>query len=68
MLVRRIEALGYGVVILPWDIEWVDIPQEYWGVAILIADSRQLFFIVPIPRRRCQLTRSGIFLCSYKDP
>ena len=66
-LIRRIEALGYEVVILPRDIEWVNIPQEYWGVAVLIADSRQLLFILTLPCRRRRLTRSGVFLGSYKD-
>ena len=63
MLIRWIVALGYEVVILPWGIEWEDIPQIYWGVAVLTDDSHQLLFIVPIPCR-CQLTCSGIFLGS----
>jgi hypothetical protein len=60
-------ALGYEVVILPRGIEWENIPQEYLGVAVLIEGSHPPLFIVPLPCRRCRLTRSGIFLGSYKD-
>jgi hypothetical protein len=66
-LIHRIEALGYKVIILPWDIEWGDIPQEYWGIVVLINDSRQLLLIEPLPRRRCRLTCSGVILGSYED-
>ena len=66
-LIRRIEALGYEVVILPQDIEWVDIPQEYWEVTILMANRSHLLSIFPLPPRRCWLMRSGVFLGSYED-
>ncbi len=66
-LIRQIEALGYEVVILPREIEWVDIPREYWGVAVSIPDSHTLLFIVPLSRRCRRLMRSGIFLSSYED-
>jgi hypothetical protein len=66
-LIRRIEALGYEVIILPRDIEWGGIPQEYWGIVVSINDSRQLLLIEPLPRRRCRLTRSGVILGSYED-
>jgi hypothetical protein len=66
-LIHQIEALGYEVIILPRDIGWGDIPQEYWGIVILIDDSRQLLLIVPLPRRRRRLTRSGVILGCYKD-
>ena len=66
-LIRRIEVLGYEVTILSRDIEWADIPQEYWGVAVSIANRSHLLFIAPLPRRCHQLTRSGVFLGSYKD-
>ena len=65
MLVRRIEALGFEVVILPRNIEWADIPQEYWGVQITIKDT--LLFVAPLPSRRCLLTRSGVFFGNYKE-
>jgi hypothetical protein len=64
-LVRRIEALGYEVVILPRDIEWADIPQEYWAVQVTINNT--LLFVVPLPRQRCLLTRSGVFFGNYKE-
>ena len=63
MLIRWIVALGYKVVILPRGIEWEDIPQIYWGVAVSTDDSHQLLFIVPIPCH-CELTRYGVFLGS----
>ena len=71
-LIRRIEALGYEVFSIPWDIGWGDIPQDDWIIAVTISlgnidDSRQLLLIVPLPRRRCRLTRSGVILGSYKD-
>ena len=66
-LIRWIEALGYEVTILPRDIEWADIPQDYWGLAVLIANRSHLLFIAPLPRRHCQLTCPGIFLGSYED-
>jgi hypothetical protein len=65
MLVRRIEALGYEVVILPQDIEWADIPQEYWAVQVTINDT--LLFVIPLPRQRCLLTRSGVFFGNYEE-
>jgi hypothetical protein len=64
-LVRRIEALGYEVVILPQDIEWADIPQEYWAVQVTINDT--LLFVVPLPHQRRLLTRSGVFFGNYKE-
>jgi hypothetical protein len=64
-LVRRIEALGYEVVILPRDIEWADIPQEYWGVQVTMNNT--LLFVIPFPRRRCLLTHSGVFFGNYKE-
>ena len=66
-LIHQIEALGYEVIILPRDIEWGDIPQEYWGIVVSINDSRQLLLIEPLPRRRCRLTCSGVILGSYED-
>ena len=66
-LIFWIEALGYEVTILPPDIEWADIPQEYWGVTVLIDNRGHLLFIAPLPCRRCQLTRSGVFLGCYED-
>ena len=72
MLIRRIEALGYEVFCIPRDIGWGDIPQEDWGCVFTIFlgdidDSRQLLLIVPLPCRRCRLTRSGVILRSYDD-
>ena len=75
-LIRRIEALGYEVVIiLPRVIGCGAIPQvveEDWSVVVSISlgdidDSRQLLLIVPLPRRRRRLTRSGAWLGSYDD-
>ena len=66
-LIRQIEALGYEVIILPRDIGWGDIPQEYWGIVISIDGSRQLLLIVPLPRRRRRLTRFGVILGCYED-
>jgi hypothetical protein len=64
-LIRRIEALGYEVVILPRDIEWADIPQEYWGVQVTINNT--LLFVVPLPCQRHLLTRSGVFFGNYEE-
>ena len=71
MLIHRIEALGYEVFSIPWDIGW-GVPQEDWGIVITIFlgdidDSRQLLLIIPLPRRRRWLTRSGVILGSYED-
>ena len=71
-LIRRIEALGYEVFCIPRDIGWGDIPQEDWSIVVTIFfgdsdDSRQLLLIVPLPRRRRRLTRSGVILGSYED-
>ena len=67
-LIRRIEALGYEVFTFPRETEWSAIPQEDWSVVVgNINDSRQLFLIVPLPRRRRRLTRSGVILGSYED-
>jgi hypothetical protein len=49
-----------------------DISQEDWGIVILIFigdidDSCQLLLIVPLPRRRRRLTRSGVILGCYED-
>ncbi len=71
-LIRRIEALGYEVFCIPRDIGWGDIPQEDWGFVVTIFlgdidDSHQLLLIVPLPRRRRRLTRSGVILGSYED-
>ena len=66
-LIRRIGGLGYQVIILSWVIEWGDIPQDDWGIVFSINKSRQLLLIVPPPRRRCRLTRSGVILGSYED-
>ena len=71
-LTRRIEALGYEVFIIPRDIGWGDIPQEDWGIVVLIFigdidESCQLLLIVPLPRRHRQLTRSGVILGCYED-
>jgi hypothetical protein len=70
--IRRIEALGYEVFSIPQDIGWGDIPQEDWGIVVTIFlgdidDSRQLLLIVPLPRRRRRLTRSGVILSYYDD-
>ena len=62
-----IEALGYEVIILPRDIEWGDIPQEYSGIVILIDCSHQLLLIEPLPCHCCRLMRSGIIRGSYDD-
>ena len=67
MLIRQIAALGYEVFILPRDTGWGDVPQEDWGIVISIKNSRQLLLIVPLPRRRCQLTHSGVILSCYED-
>ena len=71
MLIHRIEALGYEVFSIPWDIGW-GVPQEDWGIVITIFlgdidDSRQLLLIIPLPCRRRWLTRSGVILGSYED-
>jgi hypothetical protein len=68
----RIEALGYEVFSIPRDIGWGDIPQEDWSIVVMIFlgdidDSHQLLLIVPLPRRRRRLTRSGVILGAYKD-
>jgi hypothetical protein len=69
-LIRRIEALGYEVFTIPREIGWGEIPQEDWSFVVTIFlgdndDSRQLLLIVPLPRRRRRLTRSGAILGSY---
>ena len=71
-LIRRIEALGYEVSTLPPDFRWSEIPQEVFSIVVTIFlgdidDSRQLLLIVPLPRRRRRLTRSGALLGSYDD-
>ncbi len=72
-LIRRIEALGYEVFItFPRVIGCGEIPQEDWSIVVMvflgdINDSRQLLLIVPLPRRRRRLTRSGAILGSYDD-
>ena len=71
-LIRRIEALGYEVFTIPRDFGWGDIPHEDWGIVVTIFlgdidDSRQLLLIVPLPRRRRRVTRSGVILGSYED-
>ena len=71
-LIRRIEALGYEVSTLPPDFRWSEIAQEYFSIVTTIFlgdidDSRQLLLIVPLPRRRRRLTRSGVILGCYKD-
>jgi hypothetical protein len=74
-LIRRIEALGYEVFItfprvtgcgeFPHeDEDWSIVVQIFFGDDI---DSRQLLLIVPLPRRRRRLTRSGAILGSYED-
>ena len=71
MFIRRIEALGYEVFLtFPREIGWGEIPQEDWSIVVTIFlgdidDSRQLLLIVPLPRRRRRLTRSGAILGSY---
>jgi hypothetical protein len=71
-LIRRIEALGYEVFItFPNEIGW-GVPEEDWSIVVTvflgdIIDSRQLLLIVPLPRRRRRLTRSGAILGSYDD-
>ena len=68
-LIRRIEALGYEVFItFPFEFG----PQEDWSIVVSIffgdiIDSRQLLLIVPLPRRRRRLTRSGAILGYYDD-
>ncbi len=52
-------------IILPRDFEWGDIIQDNWDVVTAIADS--LLRIVPFPRRRRRLTRSGVILGCYED-
>ena len=70
-LIRRIEALGYKVFItFPRVIGCGEIPQEDWSTVVTvflgnIDDSRQLLLIVPLPRRRRCLTRSGVILGLY---
>ena len=64
-LIRRIEALGY-------EVGCGEIPQEDWSTVVTvflgdIDDSRQLLLIVPLPRRRRRLTRSGAILGSYDN-
>ena len=71
-LICRIKALGYEVFSIPRDIGWGEIPQDDWSFVITIFlgdidDSRQLLLIVPLPCRRCRLTRSGVILGSYED-
>ena len=71
-LIRRIEALGYEVFTIPRDFGWSEIPQEDWSIVVSIFrgdidDSRQLLLIVPLPRRRRRLTRSGAILGSCDD-
>ena len=71
-LIRRIEALGYEVSAIPPDFRWSEIPQEVFSIVVTIFlgdidDSRQLLLIVPLPRRRRRLTRSGALLGSYDD-
>jgi len=65
--IRRIGGLEYEVIILSWDIEWGDIPQDDWGIVFSINNSRQQLLIVPPPCRRRHLTRSGVILGSYED-
>ena len=71
-LIRRIEALGYEVFItFPNEIGW-GVPEEDWSIVVTvflgnIIDSRQLLLIVPLPRCRRRLTRSGAILGSYDD-
>ena len=67
MLIHRIEALGYEVIILPQDIEWGDIPQEYSAIVVLSDCSHQLLLIEPLPCHCCRLMRSGIIRGSYDD-
>ena len=70
-LIRQIEALGYKVIIPPWDIEWGDIPQEYWGIVVSI-DPAVAHRTPPLPlspvdalrRHSRQLQRRAIFLGS----
>jgi len=72
-LICRIAALGYKVCItFPRVIGCGEIPQEDWSTVVTvflgdIDDSRQLLLIVPLPRRRRRLTRSGAILGSYDD-
>ncbi len=72
-LLRRIAALGYEVfTVFPREIGCGEIPQKDWSIVVSIFlgdidDSRQLLLIVPLPRRRCRLTRSGAILGSYND-
>ncbi len=72
-LIRWIEALGYEVFLtFPREIGGCEIPQEDWSVVVTIFlgdidDSRQLLLVVPLPRRRRRLTRSGVILGSYED-
>ncbi len=68
-LIRRIEALGYEVFLT---FPCGEIPQDDWSFVVTIFlgdidDSRQLLLIVPLPRRRRRLTRSGAILGSYDD-
>ncbi len=72
MLIRQIEAFGYKVFTIPREIGWGEIPQEDWSIVVTIFlgninDSRQLLLIVPLPRRRRRLTRSGAILGSYDN-
>ena len=72
-LIRRIEALGYEVFItFPREIGCGELPHEDWSFVVTIFlgdidDSHQLLLIVPLPRRRRRLTRSGAILGSYDD-
>ncbi len=64
--------MGYEVFTIPREIGWGEIPQEDWSIVATIFlgdinDSRQLLLIVPLPRRRRRLTRSGAILGSYDD-
>ncbi len=50
-----------------------EIPREEdWSILVTVFlgdldDSRQLLLLVPLPRRRRRLTRSGAILGSYND-
>jgi hypothetical protein len=71
LLIRRLNALGYEVAILPTDIEWVLVPRKNWGFAITIAGGdnidNTLLFIIPLLCRHHLLTCSGAFFGNYKD-
>ena len=72
LLIRRIEALGYEVFItFPNEVGW-GVREEDWSIVVQVflgdsIDSRQLLLVVPLPRRRRRLTRSGVILGSYED-